>query len=320
MAEGILGIDIGSVTTALVHLGRDGHIIQSAYDFHHGEIGQSLTRLLETFSLADILAVACTTSTPGHIAANARYDNQLCLMEAVRRRHGRVEAILNVGGEGFSLILYDAQGVYRTCRTNSACASGTGSFLDQQAARLDCGGIDRLSALASGNTGGIPRIATRCAVFAKTDLIHAQQEGYRLPEIAEGLCAGLARNIVDTVFPALNAPASLIFTGGVALNRAVARHLERLTGAVLVTDEDAPLMGALGAAWLLMADGLLSGAPLGLKAPRDLILPPQQGQEACHPPLELTLSDYPDFSAHARYEHRVTTRATPDMVEVDVYT
>ena len=50
-------------------------------------------------------------------------------------------------------------------------------------------GIEELGVIASTNTGVIPKIASRCAVFAKTDLIHAQQEGYSLSEICDGLCA-----------------------------------------------------------------------------------------------------------------------------------
>ena len=42
-------------------------------------------------------------------------------------------------------------------------------------------------------------LLTRCAVFARTDLVHAQQAGYSLPEICDGLCRGLAQNIADTL-------------------------------------------------------------------------------------------------------------------------
>ena len=48
--------------------------------------------------------------------------------------------------------------------------------------------------------GPPPKIASRCAVFAKTDLIHAQQEGHSLGAICDGLCKGLAKNITDTLF------------------------------------------------------------------------------------------------------------------------
>jgi len=53
---------------------------------------------------------------------------------------------------------------------------GTGSFLDQQAKRLNLKSIETLRHVAFATRSNTPRIATRCAVFAKTDLIHAQQE------------------------------------------------------------------------------------------------------------------------------------------------
>ena len=52
---------------------------------------------------------------------------------------------------------------------------------------------------ALGSGGNPPKIASRCSVFAKTDLCHAQQAGYSLAEICNGLCLGLARNIADTI-------------------------------------------------------------------------------------------------------------------------
>ena len=51
------------------------------------------------------------------------------------------------------------------------------------------------AALALENREPLPKIASRCAVFAKTDLVHAQQEGYGLPAICDGLCHGVAKNI-----------------------------------------------------------------------------------------------------------------------------
>jgi hypothetical protein len=135
-----------------------------------------------------------------------------------------------VGAERFSLVLFDRHGNYRSCRTNTSCASGTGSFLDQQAVRLglEKGGV--LAELALRNTGAFPLIASRCAVFAKTDLVHAQQAGYRPEEIADGLCRGLASRIADTLFDGDMPEGEMVFCGGVSLNRAVKTHLERIVG------------------------------------------------------------------------------------------
>ena len=113
-------------------------------------------------------------------------------------------------------------------RSNSSCAAGTGSFLDQQAFRLNLPGIEVLSEVALKNKGPIPDIASRCSVFAKTDLIHAQQRGYSLEAICDSLCKGLATNIVDTLFNQESSLMPIFFAGGVSKNAAVIRHLEEL--------------------------------------------------------------------------------------------
>ena len=95
----------------------------------------------------------------------------------------------------------------------------------------------------TANRGEIPKIASRCAVFAKTDLSHAQQEGFSLAEICDGLCFGLARNIVDTLFTGGGAAAPLIMSGGVSLNRAVVGHLSSLIGMPIVVDAYSPCTG-----------------------------------------------------------------------------
>ena len=159
-----------------------------------------------------------------------------------------------VGGEKFGLIQFDTRGNYQHYKANTSCAAGTGSFLDQQAERLNLSGSAELSEIAMQNRGPVPKIASRCAVFAKTDLVHAQQEGYRLEQICDGLCLGLAKNIADTLFSGRIPPDPIIFTGGVARNRAVVRHMQALTGKTIIAG-DTHLYGAIGAA-LHFWDGL----------------------------------------------------------------
>ena len=77
------------------------------------------------------------------------------------------------------------------------CAAGTGSFLDQQAARMgyaveDMSGVVRTEGMAA-------RIAGRCSVFAKSDMIHAQQKGSSPAEILRGLCRAVAKNFKSSV-------------------------------------------------------------------------------------------------------------------------
>ncbi len=323
----VLGVDIGSAAIGIVALkygpsDTTPAIAQTAYDFHHGDIRQTLWRLLNAFDLTRVDHVAVTSDTPNTIVHTGRYDHQICCIAAARHLHPETGAILYVGSEKFYLIRFDAQGGYSGTHTNTSCAAGTGSFLDQQARRLNLSDAEALAVLAAGNAGKRPQIASRCAVFAKTDLIHAQQQGYRLEQIADGLCHGLARNIVDTVFQGDPIAAPVVLCGGVALNRRVVEHIAALTGADLRVPAHANLFGALGAAVTLGTHpGRITTAPLNISRAADLITNSRTASRNTYPPLALQLSAYPDFTSRERYLFNRTqvTGSTNNPVEVDVY-
>ena len=99
---------------------------------------------------------------------------------------------------------------------NTVCAAGTGSFLDQQAARLgipieEFGSYALLSASPT-------HIAGRCTVFAETDMIHKQQMGHSLSDIIAGLCDALVRNYLSNVAKGKELLPPVVFQGGVAAN------------------------------------------------------------------------------------------------------
>ncbi len=318
----VLGIDAGSVAVGAVLLDGNRRIVHKGYAFHHGDIPRTLHRLLETVDPRTIHYVVATASTPLPVRARARYHNQIATITAAKRLHPKMHGLLVVGGEKFSLATFDGAGNYLGTTANSSCAAGTGSFLDQQAGRLQLKSTENLAAIATTCTGKCPQIASRCAVFAKTDLIHAQQQGYQLDEISKGLCRGLARNIVDTLFATATLPSGeIVFCGGVAKNRAVADHIAELTGLALTIPADGHLYGALGAGLLLLTD--LRGnkgnhQPAALENRNDLFAVDSGRQrEYYYPPLRLQLSEYPDFSSLDQYKTRRS--ADSPAVEVDIY-
>ncbi len=314
----ILGIDIGSVSISIVEINREKEVVKTAYEFHHGNILENLKNILNTFDLTRVCGIASTSSTPSIIKITGQYDNRISIIEAARHFHEKIGAVLIVGGERFGLISFDDDGNYRNFKSNTLCAAGTGSFLDQQAKRLNLSGIEELSERAFNNKGVIPKIATRCAVFAKTDLVHAQQEGYSLEEICDGLCHGLAKNIVDTLMKGEQPKPPVLFTGGVSRNRAVARHIQSISGMNIIADEMCWLYGAVGAGLNLMADMRPFDVTSITSVDDILINKPVEKKNYCEP-LRLTLSDYPDFGSVQHYEY---TSFDPDdvyPVEVDIY-
>jgi len=319
MSEGnVLGIDIGSVAATVVVVDKKGAILQTGYDFHQGDIPGCLARLLADVDMTSIAGVAATADTPAMVFADRRYDQQIALIRTARAFYPEAGGILCVGGEKFKLICFDENGEYAGSRTNTSCAAGTGSFLDQQANRLNLSGIAELSEIASANRDRVPRIATRCAVFAKTDLIHAQQEGYGLAEISEGLCRGLAKNLADTLFYKDQPASPLVFCGGVSRNKAVADHVRELTGARLIVDELSHCYEAIGAAYHLLDEGpALEGGRFCEAA--DLVACRQSARQYDNPPLTLKYSAYPDFGSLMKYEFTVASDRYQNTVEVDVY-
>ncbi|MCP4131598.1 MAG: CoA activase [bacterium] len=312
-----IGVDIGSISIAIAEIGADKKVINSGYSFHEGNIKENLVELLEGFNLSECGSIAVTSSTPGIIKDCFTYDTRVSFIKAAKHFYNDIGALLMVGGEKFGLALFDENGDYLNYKSNSSCAAGTGSFLDQQAKRLNLRGIEDFCEIACNNTGDIPKIASRCAVFAKTDLIHAQQEGYSLEEICDGLSHGLAKNIVDTLFSGDFPDSPLVFAGGVSRNESVVNHIASMLNTSIIVDELSHLYGAIGAALNHIDEGCAQDDIF--LSPAEMILSGDKQRSYHYEPLELKLSEYPEFDSFEKYEYKSERfpRATP--VEIDIY-
>jgi predicted CoA-substrate-specific enzyme activase len=250
----ILGVDVGSVSISMVSLDVEGNLTGSDYVFHHGDIRSTLKELLKTHDPSKVLGIAAPSGKTRFCRDIQVYDTQVSLMEAVARLGLSVRSIMHVGAERFFLVELDGQGAYLKTSHSSSCAAGTGSFLDQQALRLQLNDTAHLSYMALQNNAPIPDIAARCSVFAKTDLIHAQQKGYSLEAICDSLCKGLADNIADTLFNKSVPVSPILMTGGVSRNRSVVRHLQRILGKEIRIHPQSHYLPAIGAAQLLLRE------------------------------------------------------------------
>jgi predicted CoA-substrate-specific enzyme activase len=313
--KNIIGIDIGSVALSVAMLDKKGAVVKSFYRFHRGAITATLRAILNDIDIRRVGGIAMTQSGPDILKSAERFDTQIAMIAAVKKYHDPVGSILFVGGENFGLITFNKKGEYERFRSNSSCAAGTGSFLDQQAKRLNLKSIETLSTVAFCNKINTPKIATRCAVFAKTDLIHAQQEGYSVGQICDGLCEGLAKNVIDTLIPDSNIHPPLILAGGVSMNSAVVKHFSALLQTEPVIGENCHLYGAIGAALLFMEQA--PTAPVEAKRWDDLFVQETREKIYGYPPLRLRISDYPDFSAESSFLYKPVNNAAG--IEVDIY-
>jgi predicted CoA-substrate-specific enzyme activase len=317
MKNYFLGLDIGSVSISIALINDRGQIIHTNYDFHRGQIKEKLSGFLRDINLNEIKGLAYTSSTPPIIKNGLPIDSRIAYISAAKHFYPEIQSLLIIGAEKFGLATFNQNGEYRNYKSNSSCAAGTGNFLDQQAERLNLNDILEFSRLAYENKGGFPKIASRCAVFAKTDLIHAQQEGYSVGEICDGLSYGLAKNIVDTVFHYNDASANIIAAGGVALNKSVIDHIEKLTRLKISTDSYSHVYAAIGAA--LGAKDERPDLNRLINSIDDIVVSIKMEKDYYYPPLTLKWSEYPDFDAHQRYEYISTLFPSIKAVEVDGY-
>ena len=84
-------------------------IVNSAYLFHKGDIQVTLKKMLEDFDLSKISQIAVTTSTPGLVRFDGKYDNQVAIISAVKELHDNFNSILSVGGEKFDQVAQDKE-------------------------------------------------------------------------------------------------------------------------------------------------------------------------------------------------------------------
>ncbi len=251
----MLGLDVGSVSVGLVAMDPEGELVETAYVLHRGNFRKALHQLLLPFNKERVTGLATPSGKALFRPCVRPYHLQVALMKAVSHLDIPARSILHVGAERFFLMELDREGGYLQTSHSSSCAAGTGSFLDQQALRLGLPDTASLSEMALRNNAPVPDIAARCSVFAKTDLIHAQQKGYGLEAICDSLCKGLADNISDTLFNKTVPESPVVMTGGVAMNRSVVSHLQRMIGKEIQVHPLSHLFPALGAARLFLEDG-----------------------------------------------------------------
>jgi len=317
--DSVLGVDVGSVSLSLVQLDLEGKILRQFYRFHKGNISEAFSEAAKIFDLSGISRVACTSSTnclDNKLVRN--YNTQVAIMAAARFLCRNAVSVLHIGAEKFMLINFDINGNYQSTKLNTSCAAGTGSFLDQQADRLNLSGIEELCEKALINREEVPNIASRCTVFANTDIIHAQQRGFSVDAICDSLCRGLAENIINTVFKK-EAPAfPLLMTGGVSRNLVVRGYLETELKTRFLHNEYSHLVGAIGAGLMHLKEEA-DTYPLKINSFDDILVQADTVKQYFHKPLLLNSGNYPAFVNEESIHFIPVISCHPSEVEVNIY-
>ncbi len=302
-----LGLDIGSLFVGAVLIDENRTLIASDYRRHQGDPVGTVRSILEIFPRDSILNLVRTGSGGDalRMIGGDFIDPVVAGVEGVKILVPDARNIIQIGGGSFSLTRLADDGSYQRSAINSACASGTGAFLDQQSLRLQVP-PNELGDRAMRYDKRPPAVATRCAVFAKSDMIHLQQEGFTVDAIAAGLCVGLGISTVDGLLGGRALTGKTALIGGVAINSVVAGSVRDKLG-VEVAAPDAPnLAGAFGAACVALSrhrddPGSVQFDFLPLREAADDKADADAGKGELRPPLALNLSKYPDFAWHKHW-------------------
>ncbi len=251
-----LGIDVGSITTKMVVMDEADEVLEKVYLRNNGRpleaIQQGLEILSSQLGRGDSIDGVAATGSARHLAAYFvgadLVKNEITAHSiAVIDLFPEAKTIFEIGGQDSKVIVLRS-GVVVDFAMNTICAAGTGSFLDQQAARLGLS-IEEFGRLALKAKHPV-RVAGRCTVFAETDMIHKQQIGHSVEDIIGGLCDSLVKNYLNNVCRGKELLPPMVFQGGVAANPGIRKALESELETDLIVPEHFGLMGALGAAKL----------------------------------------------------------------------
>lgn len=254
--RGYLGVDVGSVSTNIVLLNEEEKVLDTLYIRTQGQPIKAVQKGLEyirTKMPADMeIGGIGTTGSGRHLSgiivgADSVKNEITAHAVAASKLVPEVQTVLEIGGQDSKIIIL-RNGVVADFAMNTVCAAGTGSFLDQQAGRLNIP-IEEFGPIALKSNNPV-RIAGRCSVFAESDMIHKQQMGHDLADILAGLCEALVRNYMNNVGKGKEILGPVMFQGGVAANVGIRRAFEKVLGMEVIIPEHFGVMGAVGAAVL----------------------------------------------------------------------
>ncbi|MCL5734352.1 MAG: acyl-CoA dehydratase activase [Actinobacteria bacterium] len=247
----VAGVDVGAATAKAVIL-RDGGIagfavLPTGHDIQ--KIARKVTRLA--------LAKAELTMADLHYTVGTGYGRRAipfadeAITEITCHARGanwvipETRTIIDIGGQDSKAIRLDARGNVLNFVMNDKCAAGTGRFFEVMAKVLQL----PLDKFASPELlGQHPwKISSVCTVFAESEVVSLRAEKKSREDIIAGLYQAVASR-VGAMARTIDYEDLVVFTGGVAKNKAMARALEEEIGHKIVCPDEPQIMGALGAA------------------------------------------------------------------------
>ena len=210
-----VGIDLGSTTAKIAVLDENKKLLRSDYRRHGARVKETLLEMLSSFGETmegHELAVSITGSAGFGVAESANINfiqEVFATAKAVNTFIPDADAVIELGGED-AKILFLTGGVEE--RMNGSCAGGTGAFIDQMATLLNVP-VDQFDALAAKHDRIYP-IASRCGVFAKSDIQPLLNQGARKEDLAASVLQAVVSQTVSGLAQGREIKGKVVFLGG----------------------------------------------------------------------------------------------------------
>ncbi len=210
-----LGLDVGSTTVKLVVLNSNYDIIHSTYKRHFSDIKNSVREvLMEVYRKFKNEAISIMVTGSGGLAVHKWLkipfiQEVVASTTAIRKFIPETDVVIELGGED-AKITYLRGNVEQ--RMNSICAGGTGAFIDQMASLLetDAEGLNKLALKHES----IYSIASRCGVFAKTDVQSLINQGVSKEDIAASVFQSVVNQTISNLACGRPIEGKVAFLGG----------------------------------------------------------------------------------------------------------
>ncbi len=259
--EAYLGLDVGSISTNLVVIDQEKRVLAKRYLMTAGrpieavriglqEIGEEIGDRVE------IKGVGTTGSgrylTADFVGADLVRNEITAQATAAIYIDPKVDTIFEIGGQDSKYISID-NGVVVDFEMNKVCAAGTGSFLEEQAEKLDVSIKEEFGALALSAEEPV-RMGERCTVFIESDLVHHQQKGAPKDDLIAGLSYSIVQNYLNRVVGDRRIGDRIFFQGGTAFNKGVVAAFEKVLDKEIIVPENHDVTGAIGVALLALEE------------------------------------------------------------------
>jgi predicted CoA-substrate-specific enzyme activase len=263
VVDAYVGVDVGSLSTNVVVIDADRRVLARSYLPTAGRpllaVAQGLKDVGEEVEHAvRVRGVGTTGSgrylTGDFVGADVVRNEITAQARAAIQFHPEVDTVFEIGGQDSKYISID-RGVVVDFEMNKVCAAGTGSFLEEQAEKLDMSikeefGQQALEAECPS------RLGDRCTVFMESDLVAHQQKGATKDNLVAGLAYSIVHNYLNRVVDDRRVGDNILLQGGVAWNKGVVSAFEAVTGKSITVPPHHDVTGAIGAAILAQEAGV----------------------------------------------------------------